>query len=136
MSSQMVTTMGLQYYRDMNYSMGFLIDKMPIPDPSEFSGKESDLDTMGERDATGYLHRNKVATKFPLKLAYNNIPLEVAWDICRKLRKDKFKFTWFSPYHADFYEMDAYVGDRDFEAVWWPEGGIYIVNLSFSIIEY
>jgi len=127
---------GLQEYPEMNYSMGFLVDKMPIPDPSEFSGKESDLDTMGERDATGYLHRNKVATKYPLKLSYSNIPLETAWEICKKIRKDKFQFTWWSPYHADFYTMDAYVGDRDFEATWWPEGGIYLVNLSFSVIEY
>ena len=116
--------------------MGFSVNGEPIPDCSEFSGKESDLDTMGERDATGYLHRNKVATKLPLKLKYNNIPVEIANEICSKLRPDKFNFTWYSLYHYRMYTMEAYVGDREFEATWWPAGGVYLVNLSFSIIEY
>lgn len=120
----------------LRYSMGFSVNGEPIPDCSAFSGKESDLDTMGERDATGYLHRKKVATKFPLKIEYQNISVRTAEDICDKLRHDKFKFTWFSLYHGGMYTMDAYVGDRDFEAVWWPEGGTYLVNLSFSVIEY
>lgn len=125
-----------QEYPPLKYSMGFSVNGEPIPDCSEFSGKESDLDTMGERDATGYLHRKKVATKFPLKMAYKAIPIEVADDICKLLRHDKFKFTWYSLYHGGLYTMDAYVGDRDFEAVWWPEGGTYLVNLNFSVIEY
>lgn len=126
----------LQEYPAPKYSMGFRVNNTPIPDPAEFSGKESDLDTMGERDATGYLHRNKVATKYPLKLSYHNIPTDLACTICNLLRHDKFTFTWFSPYHNGTHTMDAYVGDRDFEATWWPEGGIYLVNLNFSIIEY
>ena len=128
--------MALTEYFPLRYSMGFSVNGEPLPDCSEFSGKESDLDTMGERDATGYLHRKKVATKFPLKLSYKNIPTEVADDICAKLRHDKFQFTWYSLYHGGLVTMDAYVGDRDFEAVWWPENGTYYVNLSFSIIEY
>ena len=32
--------------------------------------------------------------------------------------------------------IDAYVGDRDFTAVWSPENGIWIGNLKFSVIEY
>lgn len=122
------------------YSMGFSVtvgnSTTAIPDCSEFSGKESDLDTMGERDATGYLHRNKVATKYPLKLKYNNIPVAVAKTICDALRYDKFNFTWYSLYEGTMKTMEAYVGDRDFEATWWPEDGVYLVNLSFSIIQY
>ncbi len=38
-------------YPYLSYTMGFMVGNMPIPDPSGFSGKESDLDTMGERDA-------------------------------------------------------------------------------------
>lgn len=123
-------------YPALRYSMGFAVNGEAIPDCAVFTGKESDLDTMGERDATGYLHRKKVATKFPLKLEYHAIPVRVAEEICDKLRHDKFQFRWFSLYHGGFYTMDAYVGDRDFEAVWWPEGGTYLVNLTFSVIEY
>lgn len=120
----------------LNYSMGFSVNGTPIPDCSEFSGKESDLDTMGERDATGYLHRKKVATKWPLKLSYKAIPSEVADDICKLIRSDKFSFTWYNPYYSELQTMEAYVGDRDFTAVWWPEGGTKLVDLSFSIIQY
>ena len=123
-------------YPALNYSMGFSVNGIPLPDCSEFSGKESDLDTMGERDATGYLHRKKVATKWPLKLSYKAIPVEVANDITRLIRSDKFMFTWYNPYYEELQTMEAYVGDRDFDAVWWPEGGVKLINLSFSVIQY
>ena len=123
-------------YPALNYSMGFSINGQPIPDCSEFSGKESDLDTMGERDSNGYLHRKKVATKWPLKLSYKAIPDYVAADITKLLRSDKFTFTWYNPYFEELQTMEAYVGDRDFEAVWWPEGGTKLVSLSFSVIQY
>ena len=46
----------------LTYKLGFSIDGTNIPDPSGFGGKESDLDTLGERDMLGDLHRNMVAT--------------------------------------------------------------------------
>lgn len=127
---------GLLEYPQLNYGMGFCIDNVPIPDPAVFTGAESDLDTMGERDATGYLHRNKVATKYPLKLEYHNIPWDLIMDICPLLRRDKFQFTFPSPFLGGMQTIDAYVGDRDFECVWKPENAIGIGNLKFSIIEY
>ena len=118
------------------YTMGFSANDIPLPDPAEFDGRESDLDTMGERDATGYLHRNMVATKFPVKMQYNNIPIQLAQEICDAIRYEKFKFTWPSLYHGGLYSMDAYVGDREFKLVRAPEDGVWLANLSFSVIEY
>ena len=63
--------------RTYNYKMGFKVNNVAIPDPSGFTGKVSDLDTEGGRDATGTLHRHRVATKFPLKLQYNAISYEM-----------------------------------------------------------
>lgn len=120
----------------LSYSMGFAVGGTPIPNPMTYSGKQSDLDTMGERDATGYLHRNKVATKYPLKLSYKNIPWDVLMSICSLMQSDKFQFTYPSPYTGSLQTMDAYVGDRDFEAVWSPDSGLWLANLEFSIIEY
>ena len=57
-------------YPAYTYSMGFMIGSTAIPDPAVFTGAESDLDTMGERDATGYLHGDMVATMHPLILEY------------------------------------------------------------------
>lgn len=119
-----------------HYGMGFSVDGIPIPDPSVFTGAESDLDTMGERDATGYLHRNKVATKYPLKLEYSNISWDTIMEICPLLRKAKFRFTFPSPFLGGFQTIDAYVGDRDFECVWKPYGSVGVGNLKFSVIEY
>ena len=130
------TNHGLIEYPPPTYSMGFAVNGIAFPDPSAFSGAESDLDTMGERDATGYLHRNMVATKYPLKLAYNNIPWDRIEDICGMIRSDKFQFTFPDPFKGGYSKIDAYAGDREFDAVWAPENGIYIGNLKFSVIEY
>lgn len=127
---------GLTEYPALSYSMGFKVGNTAIPDPMVFTGAESDLDTMGERDATGYLHRNKVATKHPLKLEYHNIPWATIMTIGGLLKNDKFQFTFPSPFTGTLQTIDAYVGDRDFDAVWAPEGKIWLGNLKFSIIEY
>lgn len=118
------------------YNMGFSINGEPIPDPSEFSGKESDLDTMGERDATGYLHRNMVATKYPVKLAYKNIPWDLLMEICAKINAPKFDFTFPSPFTGQVETIEAYAGDRDFETVSATESGMWLCNLNFSVIQY
>lgn len=136
MAANDIQVTGLQEYPLLRYTMGFCIEKVPIPDPSVFTGAESDLDTMGERDATGYLHRNMVATKHPLKLEYHNIPWDTVMDLGKLLRKDKFNFSYPSPFTGEIKTMDAYVGDREFEAVWAPDNGIWIANLKFSVIEY
>lgn len=122
----------------LTYNMGFMIDNIPIPDPNAFDGKESDLDTMGERDATGYLHRNKVATKHPMSIQYQSIPWGTIKRICGLMRKEKFQFTFPDPFNIDtgFTTIDAYAGDRNFTAVWCPKDGIYIGDLKVSIIEF
>ena len=127
---------GPAIYPQLRYSMGFSINGEPIPDPSEFSGKESDLDTMGERDATGYLHRNMVATKYPVKLSYKNIPWTALMDICAKINGPKFLFTFPSPYTCDMQTVEAYAGDRDFETVSATPSGMWLCNLNFSVIQY
>ena len=67
----------MQDYPAYAYTMGFMINNSPIPDPASFTGAVSDLDSMGERDATGELHRNRVAVKHPLKMEYKNISAKV-----------------------------------------------------------
>jgi hypothetical protein len=129
--------MSLANYPLLTFTMGFKVGNTDLPDPSAFSGKESDLDTMGERDATGFLHRNKVATKHPLSMSYNNIPWGAIREICALLTNASFQFTFPNPFSAGGTQtITADVGDRDFEAVWSPEDGDWIGNLKFSGIEY
>lgn len=131
------TNIIMEDYPTLSYTMGFAVDKIPLPDPSAFSGKESDLDTLGERDATGYLHRNRVATKHPLSIEWKNIPWNVITKISQLLMKDKFVFRYPDPFgYQQSRTIDAYAGDRNFSAVWSPENGDWIGELKVSIIEY
>lgn len=119
------------------YEMGFKVDGVSIPDPAVFSGAESDLDTMGERDANGELHRQMVATKHPLKFEYHNISWGTLMAITGEMfGKEKFSFTYPSPFAGVMVTMDAYVGDRQFEAVWCEPYHAHLANLSFSVIQY
>lgn len=123
-------------YPGYRYDMGFKIGSAPIPDPSKFTGKVSDLDTMGKRDARGTLHRNRVATKHPLKLEYNNIPWSMMTYICSLLVHDRFQFTYKDPAYNTTKTITAYVGDRDWEVVSAVYGMEPIGTLKFSVIEY
>ena len=120
---------------NLSYSMGFKVGATAIPDPSTFTGAVSDLDTMGKRDATGYLHRNMVATKHPLKLKYANIPWSLIQSICSLMASPKFQFTYPDPARG-LSTVYAYVGDREWEVVSDIPGQEPIGNLNFSVIEY
>lgn len=121
--------------RDYSYKMGFAVNGVPIPDPSGFSGAVSDLDASGERDATGELHRDRVATKIPIKLKYNNWDWEMITDLLGRISGDSFMFTYPNPATGSTSTDRRYVGDRDFEVVLTTVHG-YIGNLSFSAIPY
>lgn len=123
-------------YPAYRYNMGFRVNGVAIPDPSVFTGAVSDLDTEGGRDATGHLHRCRVATKHPLKMEYHNIEWNMVMSICDKIKDDSFSFTFPDPSSGNFRTITAYVGDRNWESVWNPVGGLQIANLKFSVIEY
>ena len=125
--------------RTYTYSLGFKVNGRPLPDPSGFSGETSDLDVSAERDATGLLHRDRVATKIPVQLTYTNI----TWDMCQAILSlvnvSSFSFTFPDPNTGALRTGTYYVGNRKWDAVWLPAGensaGWY-ANLSFSVIEY
>ena len=133
-------------FPELRFHMGFKIGNVAIPDPAVFTGAESDLDALGERDATGYLHRDMVATKHPLKLEYHSISWEMMETIMSKMTGESFQFTFPDP--ADGYiTIKAYVGDREWGTAMararvdqsratknWK--GNWIGDLSFSVIEY
>lgn len=118
------------------YEMGFMVDGYPIPDPYEYSGMESSLDTQAERDATGWLHRNMVAIKHPLKLRWQNIDWETITEILNLVKGDKFEFTCDDPAVGGVVTRTCYAGDREWTCRWMPGGENGIGDLSFSVIEY
>lgn len=125
-----------QAFPELRYTMGFSVDKTPLPDPTSFSCTESDLDTMGERDATGYLHRNMVASKFNMKISWAVLPWDTIMDIGKLTKGPKFEFSFPNPFTGGIDTIDAYAGDRSTNDKWSPPNGIWTGDLSFSVIQY
>lgn len=123
--------------RQYNYDMGFTINGVALPDPSTFSGAASDLDTLGVRDSTGDLRRNKVATKYHSKLEWKNI----TWDMIRYIGEQMGKgdrFSWgYIDAIAGAQTIVAYCGDREWEATDCSdiEQRKWIGTLKVSVIE-
>lgn len=118
------------------YDMGFKVNGNRIPDPYQYSGTESALDTSAERDATGYLHRQMVATKRPVKIKWQNIDWDMITEILSHVKEDSFMFTCPDPSLGGMVTRKCYAGDREWDCVWSPDGKESIGNLSFSVIEY
>lgn len=123
--------------REYNFDMGFRVNGVAIPDPSSFTGASSDLDTLGERDSTGTLRRNKVATKLHTKLEWKAIEWEMLRFIGEQIgQSDRFRFGYIDPI-AGQTEITAYCGDRNWSAVLATNkvSDKWLADLSVSIIE-
>lgn len=128
------------------YALGFKVNGNAIPDPTSWSGSISDLDTLGERDQTGLLHRNRVATKQPLKLNYTNIPWDEAQRIVSLTSGESFQFTFMSLKTNALVTIRAYRGADLNYTVNTCFGGQFhsqagsreecLVTIDLSIIEY
>lgn len=123
--------------RMYSYSMGFRVNGEPLPDPSSFTGAESDLDTLGKRDSTGELRRNKVAMKAHIKLEWQNVQWNMIELIGNLMNKsDRFQFVYFDPIRGE-QEITAYCGDREWEVTRAVDisSGEWIATLKVSIIQ-
>lgn len=121
----------------LTYTLGFTIGQTTLPDPTSFGGNESSLDTLGERDATGDLHRNMVAIKHPMQIQWDNIPWNAIVGLCQLMTGESFSFTFPDPFSASLTRtITAYAGDRKFTAVRMAGSRAdYLGSLSVSIIE-
>ena len=127
--------MGLRW-PNFRHEMGFKVGQDYIPDPSEFSGADSALDTEGGRDATGHLHRNMVATKRPLHIKWTNAPWPMISYIMQRVKDAQFQFSFPNPSTCAIDTIVAYAGDREWDVKWAEPDHQYIGTLEFSVIEY
>ena len=98
-----------------------------------------DLDTSGNRDATGLLHRAYVATKVNYEFSWNGIEWDMLQQIVAAVNTPKFRLTAPDPRTFNtMYEGDYYVGDRTGECNYFlPEkDGIATFSLKLKFIEY
>lgn len=125
--------------RTYPYKTNLQVDGVRIPDPAGWNYEVADLDTEAERDATGYLHRNRVATKVNYSFEWKAIEWEMLGRILEAV--DKAKFRLVAPDPRTFnrtYSGDYYVGNRDGSALYYlperPEVAVFDLKLKF--IEY
>lgn len=108
-----------------------------IPDPSEFEYTVSDLDLSGDRDSTGELHREYVATKHNAKIKYDALDYPTVRTILNLIATPEFQFTFVRPDTNTSYTGRYYVGDRTMNIInALDEVSNWICDLSFDVIEY
>jgi hypothetical protein len=79
--------------RQYNFEMGIMVDNTPIPDPATWGYQVGDLDTAGNRDATGGLHRSYVATKINHEFSWNGLSWQMLNTILQAVNKPMFRLT-------------------------------------------
>lgn len=99
--------------RDYKYTMGIKVNGTSIPDPGEWKYQVGDLDTLGKRDATGLLHRKKVATKINYQFKWKALDWEMLQIIVAAVAPEQFTFQAPNPITFNTtYTGTYYVGDR------------------------
>ena len=134
-----------------NYKMGITVNGVAIPDPSEWNYQVGDLDTSGSRDATGMLHRARVATKINYEFKWNAVEWEMLALIVNAVKDEKF--TLVAPDPREFVQPTAqanymdykkytgsyYVGDRTGKGWYFLPGNkkdVATFDLKLKFIEY
>ena len=122
-----------------NYSMGLKVGTVSLPDPSSWGYQVGDLDTSGSRDATGLLHRARVATKINYEFEWKALEWEMLQTILNAITADKFTFTGPDPRTFNgTYTGNYYVGDRtgNVQYFWPDKDEVAVYNLKLKFIEY
>lgn len=118
------------------YSLGFKIGNTNIPDPSEFKYTTASLDASAERDVTGTLIRDMVATKHNVGLKWDALSWSRIKSILVLLQSEKFSFSFPSPETGAIYTGTYYVGDRETTAIMLAgSSSDWYGSLSFNLIE-
>ena len=125
--------------RHYNEVMGFMVGNVALPDPSGFTYQVGDLDASGNRDATGLLHREYVATKINFELSWNSLEWEKLQTILAAVNTPKFTLTAPDPRtFQSTYTGDYYVGDRTGDMKYYLEetDDVAQFSLKLKFIEY
>lgn len=125
--------------RQYSYKLGLRAGSTNLPDPSEWNYQVGDLDTSGSRDATGLLHRARVATKINYEFKWNALEWEMLQTIMSAVQSDKF--TLKAPDPRSFngtYTGNYYVGDRTGKCIYYREDldEVAQYDLKLKFIEY
>lgn len=122
-----------------SFDMGIHVNGRALPDPSAWAYEVADLDTSAKRDSTGYLHRNRVATKVNYEFEWKAIDWMTLQDILGMV--SDAKFTLSAPDPRTFQTMwsgEYYVGNRTGNNKWfWQDyDEVALFSLKLKFIQY
>lgn len=124
---------------EYNFNLGLKVGEVSLPDPSSWNYQVGDLDTSGSRDATGLLHRARVATKINYEFEWSALEWEMLQQILGAVTDAQFTFTGPDPRTFNTqYTGQYYVGDRTGSAHYYrPDADeIAMYSLKLKFIEY
>lgn len=106
-----------------------------IPTPQVYQVTISDVDSIGERTASGLLVRGRVATKRKISFTYNALTDAQQRFIANKLTDEFFNVVYLDPQTGANATGTFYVGDRQSQAYMYLPSRKVWVNYTFNIIE-
>ena len=94
-----------------------------------------DIDAKATRDAHGLLHRDRVATKRKLTLAFGPLSVSECSTILAAVQKEFFNVEFLDPQDGKMRSGTFYVGDRTTPVYSFVDGFPVWKGLSFDLIE-
>ena len=105
-----------------------------VPTPSEFTVNIYDI-TEGERDSTGTMHIDLVATKYKVEAKWNVLTQEQMKIILNAISQITFDVTFTDPTTGASKSISVYKGDRSVPTMMIKGGNTYYKDFKINFIE-
>lgn len=105
-----------------------------IPAPTEITPSMYDI-TEGERDATGTMHIDLIATKYKLQLKWGILSKSEMSTILNAIKSITFSVTFDDPESGTEKTINVYKGDRSIPVLLYKDGDPYYNGFSINFIE-
>ena len=105
-----------------------------IPAPTEITHSMYDI-TEGERDSTGTMHIDLIATKYKLQLKWGVLTKAEMSSILNLIKPITFSVTFDDPESGNEKTVNVYKGDRSIPVLIYKNGEPYYNGFSVNLIE-
>ena len=106
-----------------------------VEDPITFQVVYQDIDGETYRDASGQLHRDRLATKIKLKCSWGVLdPIQTS-QLLNAVQDQFFDVNYPDPKLGDYTTKTCYVGDRTSPILFKKDDKIYWKDISFDLTE-
>ena len=119
----------------MALSFVFKVNNVDCPTPSKFGWSLQDVSAADSgRTQDAVMHKNRVAQKEKIELAWNAPDYAKASQILQMFQAEYFDVTYRSPLTNSIVTKTFYRGDASAPVYWWINNGLF-ETISFNIIE-